>query len=154
MNKVLSIYGCHDASVTFMDKGGRLRVYEYERHARVRNAMYSERHDVHWKEGTNDGVRSSFIERVKVDMGGCVEVVLYSMLSDNDIELMRGILGKDVQFKFMDGHHEYHMVSGYSMSGYNRACVISVDGGGPGRSGIEYSKFYIVEGGEVVYEDV
>jgi len=154
MKKVLSIYGCHDASVTFVDRGGRLRIYEYERHAKVRNAMYSEQHDVHWKEGTNDDIRRSFIERVKRDMGGRVDVVLYSMLTDKDIELIRGVLGVGVVFKFMDGHHEYHMVSGYSMSGYDRACVISVDGGGPGRNGIEYSKFYIVEGGDVVYEDV
>jgi len=154
MKKVLSIYGCHDASVTFVDRGGRLRIYEYERHAKVRNAMYSERHDVQWKEGTNDSVRGSFIERVKADMGGSVDLVLHSMLTEGDMQLMRGILGKDVQFKFMDGHHEYHMVSGYSMSGYDRACVVSVDGGGPGRNGIEYSKFYIVESGEVVYEDV
>ena len=154
MNNVLSIYGCHDASVTFKDKTGRLRVYEYERHAKVCNAMYSEHHDVHWKEGTNDNIRRSFIEKVKDDMGGRVDVVLYSMITDRDIELLKSVLGSGVEFKFMDGHHEYHMMSGYSMSGYSRACVVSVDGGGLGRRCIEFSKFYIVNDYNIEFEDV
>lgn len=154
MDNILSIYGCHDASVTFKDSSGRLRVYEYERHAKVRNAMYSEQHDVHWKEGTNDDIRRSFIERVKQDIGGWVDVVLYSMLTDKDIALIKGVLGEGVVFKFMEGHHDYHSMSGYGMSGYGRACVVSVDGGGPGRSGIEYSKFYIINDYVVEYEDV
>lgn len=154
MDNILSIYGCHDASVTFLDMDGRLRVYEYERHAKVRNAMYGEQHDVHWKEGTNDDIRRSFIERVRLDMGGRVDVVLYSMLTNNDIELLKSVLGDGVVFEYMDGHHEYHMMSGYGMSGYSRACVISVDGGGPNRNGIiEYSKFYIVNDYVVEYED-
>ena len=154
MNNVLSIYGCTDASVTFKDKTGRLKVYEYERHAKVRNAMYSERHDVHWKEGTNDNIRRSFIEKVKDDMGGRVDVVLYSMITDRDIDLLKSVLGDGVEFKFMDGHNEYHMMSGYGMSGYSRASVVIVDGPGIGSKGIEFSKFYIVNDYNIEFEDV
>ena len=43
--KVISIYGSHDASATFIDKKGDLRVYEYERYLKKRYAMYSSNFD-------------------------------------------------------------------------------------------------------------
>ena len=54
MNKTLSIYGSHDASVTFIDKNNQLRVYEYERYVKKRFAMFSSRFDSRPGMGSND----------------------------------------------------------------------------------------------------
>ena len=39
--QTISIHGSHDASITFIDKNNKLRIYEYERFIKKRYAMFS-----------------------------------------------------------------------------------------------------------------
>ena len=52
--QVISIYGAHDASVTFIDKNKNLRVYEYERFVKKRYALYSSMYDHRHDNGSNN----------------------------------------------------------------------------------------------------
>ncbi len=50
-------------------------------------------------------------------------------------EALREQLGTDVPIRFVD-HHFAHVASAYYTSGFDQALVISLDGGGDGRSGM------------------
>jgi hypothetical protein len=75
-NKTLSIYGSHDASVTFIDKNKNIRIYEYERFVKKRYAMFSSRFDSVEGKGSNETERNEFLTLIKNNIG------------DNDIELI------------------------------------------------------------------
>ena len=54
---ILSLYGSHDSSATFVDKGGSLRVLEYERLADIRYAAFNKGAESNVEVGTDDVTR-------------------------------------------------------------------------------------------------
>ena len=65
-SKILAINGCHDASVTFVDKNNNIRVYEYERFVKKRYAMLSSRFDGWDLMGSNQNERIEFLTHIKI----------------------------------------------------------------------------------------
>jgi carbamoyltransferase len=127
--ETIAIYGSHDASVAFIDNGGRLRVYEYERFVRKRYAMFSSQFDNRAGMGSNDEERRSFLALVKKNMRyKDVKTILYSGINDADKKLLLEFF-PGASFKTV-GHHYAHACSGYFASKFKKALIFSVDGGG------------------------
>lgn len=68
LQKTISFYGSHDASVTYVDDTGTFRVLEYERFVRKRYAMFSDRFDdwdkismVHGNHITSEGKGGAYL---------------------------------------------------------------------------------------------
>ena len=84
-NEVLSIYGSHDASITFIDKNKKIRIYEYERFVKKRYAMYSSRFDSVKCRGSNETERNEFLTLIKNNLENKdIKLILYLELDEND----------------------------------------------------------------------
>ncbi len=128
-DKILSIYGSHDASVTFVDKNGDLRVFELERFCNIRYAMYSSEFDS-WSLGTNETIRRNFLSHIKEQIKNTPETVVYSsVLNQNDIQLISEYFPNSCLESF-DGHHISHAYGAYYQSPFKDALIFTVDGGG------------------------
>ena len=148
MNKTLSIYGSHDASITFIDKNNQLRVYEYERYVKKRFAMFSSSFDSRNGMGSNDFERSSFLELVKNNLiDQDINLILYSELNENDINFIKNYFPLATFEKI--GHHFSHACSGFYPSGFNSALIFSIDGGGVDNDYVSTTKVYIGESSEI-----
>jgi len=126
-NKLLSIYGSHDAAATFVDKNGELRVLEYERFVRIRYGMFSSRFDT-WGPGTNDDFRNKFLEYVKSQLKEEPELIVYNELIDSDLDLIQSYF-PNAKFKLL-GHHIAHAAGAFYQSGFDEALIVTIDGGG------------------------
>lgn len=128
-DKILSIYGSHDASVTFVDKNGDLRIFELERFCNIRYAMYSSQFDS-WSLGTNDTIRRDFFSCIKEQIKNDPELIVYSsVLNESDLQLI-GEYFPDSRLESFDAHHASHAYSAYFQSPFKNALVFTVDGGG------------------------
>jgi carbamoyltransferase len=128
-NEVISIYGSHDASLTFIDKNNTLRVYEYERFVKKRYAMFSSRFDSWDLMGSNQNERIDFLTHVKNNLQNPnIKVVLYLELNDDDKILINSFF-PNAEFVLMK-HHFSHAASGYYTSNFDKSLIFSVDGGG------------------------
>jgi carbamoyltransferase len=143
--RTISIYGSHDASVTYVDKNKNLRIAEYERFVNKRYAMFSNRFDHREDMGTNNESRLSFLKYIKNNLfDENIEEILYLELSKEDIEL---ILNFFPNAKFTEiGHHFSHVCSGFYPSRFNSSLIFSVDGGGIDNGYISTTKVYINNG--------
>lgn len=148
MNKILSIYGSHDASVTFIDKNGQLRVYEYERFIKKRFAMFSSSFDSRVGMGSNDLERRKFLELIKSNLVDDIELVLYSELNNNDIILLKEYFPIAVFEKV--GHHFSHACSGFYSSGFDNALIFSIDGGGTDNDSVSTTKIYFGRDSQII----
>lgn len=126
-DKVLAINGCHDASVTFVDKNSKLRIFEYERYCKKRFGIFRRDHD-EGPLGTNDSLRSGFINQIKTEIKEEPEVVLWSDLSFADVEYLKTRFSSAVFYQM--GHHISHCAGSYYMSNFDSALSFSLDGGG------------------------
>ncbi len=141
-NKTLSLYGSHDSSVTFIDKNGILRVYEYERYVKKRFAMFSSQFDSRGGMGSNDVERNSFLSLLKKNLiNPEIELILYSELNQYDIDLILSYF-PGASFEQV-GHHFSHACSAYCPSGLESALIFSVDGGGMDNNSVSTTKVYI-----------
>jgi carbamoyltransferase len=128
-NNTISIYGSHDASVTFIDHDGLVRVYEYERYVKKRYAMFSSSFDNRADFGSSNVERRSFLGFLKKKLAYTdVKNILYAELNGYDMELIKEFF-PNAEFKII-GHHYSHACSGFHSSGFDKAVVFSVDGGG------------------------
>jgi len=138
----ISIYGSHDASVTFLDKSGAIRVYEYERFVKKRYAMFSTSFDNRIGMGSNDLERRSFLTLIKSNLQNeDIRNVLYSELNQQDISLLKDFF-PNATFKKV-GHHFSHASSGYFSSNFDKSLIFSVDGGGTDNNVQNTTKAYI-----------
>ncbi len=126
-SKILAINGCHDASVTFVDKDGKLRIFEYERFCKKRFGIFKKEAD-NTCIGTNDSLRSDFIEYVKTQLLEEPELILHSEMDYEDIEFLKTKFPNS-GYSTM-GHHMSHCSGAYFQSGFKNALVFSLDGGG------------------------
>lgn len=142
--KTLSIYGSHDASITFIDKNDTLRVYEYERYVKKRFAMFSSNFDSRAGMGSNDVERAKFINLVKSNLfDPNIELILYAELNDVDISFIKKHFPLASFEKI--GHHFSHACSAFYPSGFDKSLIFSVDGGGVDNNSVSTTKVYIAE---------
>jgi carbamoyltransferase len=125
--KVLAINGCHDASVTFVDKNKNLRVFEYERFCKKRFGILKRESETNIL-GTSEETRKKFIDYIKTQLFEEPETILYSELEDIDLEWVREKFPNSQMI--MMGHHMSHCSGAYFQSGFENAIVFSLDGGG------------------------
>lgn len=140
--QVIAIYGSHDASVTFIDKKGELRVYEYERYVEKRYAMYSHRFDNRSDMGSCEKDRRGFLDLIKSNLKNeNIRLILHLEIDNKDAELLKEY------FPYADfqlvGHHYAHACSGFFSSNFKEALIISVDGGGWDEGGVSTTNVYI-----------
>lgn len=126
-DKILAINGCHDASVTFVDKNNQLRIFEYERFCKKRFGIFKQEADG-TSIGTSKEQRDKFLTYIKTQLKRDPEVVLYSELDEPDLDFVKNHF-PNAQF-FRMGHHMSHCAGAYFQSGFKDALAISLDGGG------------------------
>lgn len=126
-DKVLAMNGCHDAAVTFVDKNGKVRIFEYERFCKKRFGIFKSDHD-DGPLGTNDTLRNKFIELIRSQLKNEPEVLLLSDLTERDMNFLKSKF-PSAQVYYM-GHHISHCAGSYYMSGFDEALSFSLDGGG------------------------
>lgn len=142
--EVLAIYGSHDASVTFIDKKGSLRVYEYERYVKKRYAMFSSKFDHRTDMGTDEGSRRSFLQHLKNNLQSDIKLILHLEINEQDKSLLKEFF-PNAEFQEV-GHHFAHACSGYYSSGFEEALIISVDGGGWDNGTVSTTNAYLGQG--------
>ena len=137
---ILSIYGSHDASVTFIDKNGDTRVYEYERFVKKRYAMFSSQFD-HQTIGSNDKERTEFINLIINNIKSTnIQKIFYMELNEKDISLLRTFFP---QAEFIKKHHHVaHVFSALKDSHFNDCLILSADGGGLDNNEVITTKLY------------
>lgn len=137
MSNILSIYGAHDSSVTFIDKSGKIRIFEYERFINVRYAAFTKKYGY---DKNSDENREKFLKYVKSHIKDDIELIVYNNLFDDDFTLLSRYF-PNADFELM-GHHMSHASSGYFLSDYDDAIIISVDGGGHDYGEVSYTNIY------------
>lgn len=128
MINILSIYGSHDASATFVDKNNQIRILELERFSEIRFSMYSSQYDS-WSLGVNDEIRRAFLSHIKTEIKSLPDVIIFASLNNKDVELLAEYF-PGAAFEVFDGHHISHAYGSYFQSPFNEALVFTVDGGG------------------------
>ncbi len=146
MKNTLSIYGSHDASVTFIDKNNQLKVLEYERFVNQRYGAFTENMTHRNGLGTTSKDRESFLRYVK-EQANEIKLVIYNEISDGDKKLIEEFF-PNCKFEKME-HHRSHAASGYFQSGFDKAIVLSIDGGGNDYDGVTYTASYIADGNNI-----
>jgi carbamoyltransferase len=143
-NEVISIYGSHDASITFIDKNNDIRVYEYERFVKKRYAMFSSRFDGWDLMGSNQNERIEFLTHIKNNLNNVdIKLVLYLELNDNDKNLIKSFF-PNAEFMLMK-HHFSHAASGFYTSKFKKSLIFSVDGGGYDFNQVYTTRAYLGE---------
>lgn len=124
----------HDSTATFIDKNDDVRVLELERFTKRRFAVLSQEQrdppDPTWD--TTEDERVAFLKYIKKISKPIEKVVYHAHLGRTLIEKDRGLLEEiftdNIELCFH--HHLYHASVGYYMSGFDKAVVVSMDGGG------------------------
>lgn len=144
-DQVIAIYGSHDASITFVDKQGDLRVFEYERFVEKRYAMYSSRFDSRSDMGTSEEDRKEFLFLIKSNLKNQdILLILCLEIDQRDKDLLNQFF-PNASFKEV-GHHYAHACSGFYPSGYSNALIFSVDGGGWDNGSVSMTNVYKGDG--------
>jgi len=147
-NEVISIYGSHDASITFIDKNNTIRVYEYERFVKKRYAMFSSRFDGWDLMGSNQNERIQFLTHIKNNLNNTnIKLILYLELNDDDKNLIKSFF-PNAEFVLMK-HHFSHAASGYYTSKFKKSLIFSVDGGGWDFNLVYTTRAYLGEGDKI-----
>jgi len=126
---ILSIYGSHDASATFLDKNNKLRILELERFSDIRYAMFSKKFD-DWPICVKEKVREDFLLHIKSEIKEQPTTIIFGSLIDKDLELLRKIFPTCENYEQFDAHHLSHAYGSYFQSPFKDALVFTVDGGG------------------------
>ena len=88
MNNIISIYGHHDSSITFIDKNNKIKILEYERFVKKRYAKFSDKFDNH-PLGTNKNLREKFLKHVIDNLNPKnIDTVLNNELSNTDLKFI------------------------------------------------------------------
>jgi len=125
---ILALNGGHDASATFVDKNGDLRVIEYERHCKKRYGIYTSDHD-NSRLGTSSNARNKFLNYIRDNIIESPKHFIHSELEDLDVKEVIEIF-PSLLMEYTMGHHRSHNYGSFCMSGFDEALCISLDGGG------------------------
>ena len=126
---ILSLYGSHDSSATFVDKEGSLRVLEYERLADIRYAAFNKGAESNVEVGTDDATREKFISHINDNIQSEPTLVVSNAFCDADNALVKKYW-PNTQIKNVEMHHLCHAASAFYQSPFDEALILSVDGGG------------------------
>lgn len=156
----LFLHADHDATATFKDKEGNVKVLEYERFCKVRYAFW--RKSIEWEapyhsSRADDKFRKEFLLYIK-SIAEPIDTIYYHCNArdthiDHDYPLIKEVFG-EINVSLQKNHHGYHASCGYYASGFDKALVVSVDGGGSGddegKEGEEtYTNVYHAESGRL-----
>lgn len=125
---ILAINSSHDASVTFIDKNGDLRIFEYERFVKKRYAIFTKSYSNVGTLGTTDDQRIEFIDYIKSNLKEYPKIILYSELSEDDLDFIKHQFPGVTLYTM--GHHVSHCMGSFYQSGFDSAIIFSLDGGG------------------------
>lgn len=138
----IGIHCLHDSSVAFIDKDNCLRVFEFERFAKVRNCSLAAfplaKRSVFPSCG--EEVKHAFLECVKAHLKEYPDVILCSG-AEWDVPCTNLLKEHFPKADLINmGHHLSHCASGFAFSGYTSALALSLDGGGyePSDQGGQY----------------
>ncbi len=125
MSKIISIYGGHNASVTFLSDDGQYHIIELERLLQERHYMLFDK--------SADVFRKVITECLDIakkfwNIDNDFDVCCYGINGSNHINEIKNVL-KVKEIKQFD-HHLSHAACAFYQSPYNRSLVISFDGGG------------------------
>ena len=126
---VLSLYGSHDSSATFIDFNGNLSVIEYERIAKQRYAAFNKGAEVFDHVGTTDEQRFEFLDYINTNIIAAPDIVIHNQLCADDIYNMKKYWPR-AEYKEVSWHHISHAACGYYQSSFDEALIVSADGGG------------------------
>lgn len=126
---ILTIYGGHDSSCTFINKDETLSVLEYERICKKRYAAFAKDGEKRIDIGTTDQQRLEFLTYVAKNISKEPDVIWCNALESEDIELLK-TFWPNSEYKCEVIHHLSHAACGYYQSEFNEALIISADGGG------------------------
>lgn len=143
MNKynTIAINGSHDASVTFIDKNGDLRIYEYERFVKKRYAMFSKFMGGELM-GTTDENRIDFLGHLKDNLYNTdIRYIIWHDMNQHDFDLFRSFF-PNAEFVF-GNHHEAHAYGSVFLSDFDDCLIFSIDGGGNDNSVVTYSNLFL-----------
>ena len=129
MDNIISFYGSHDSSATFVDKEGSLRVLEYERLANIRYAAFNKLAESNDQVGTDDITREKFIFHINDNIQSEPTLVVSNAFCDADNALIRKYW-PNAQIKNVEMHHLCHAASAFYQSPFDEALILSIDGGG------------------------
>tara|TARA_R110000851_G_scaffold48370_4_gene117002 strand:- start:8760 stop:10343 length:1584 start_codon:yes stop_codon:yes gene_type:complete len=144
MGTILSIYGSHDSSVTFIGKDGKIRVLEYERFVKQRYAAFTSNFEHISGLGTTNEQRVTFLNYIKDNIDGDVDKILHNELSSKDIAQVTKNFPK-ASLTLME-HHRSHAASGFYQSNFEKALIFSIDGGGYDNNTVVYTKAFLGDG--------
>lgn len=157
---ILYLHADHDATATFKDKKGNVKVLEYERFCKVRYAFW--RKCIQWEAPNHpsiapDKYRKEFLLYIR-SIAESIDAVHYHCNAKDtnlahDYPLLTEVFG-DISISVQKNHHKYHASCGYYSSGFDTALVVSIDGGGASDDDAEsdsetYTNVYHAESGQI-----
>jgi len=143
----LSLMSGHDAGVAYINKNNELKVLEYERFVKQRYASFTHKHQNRGMIGTDDVQRRNFLQYIKDDVKNDIELILYDDVKQSDISLLSEYF-PNAKYK-TPPHHASHAASGYFQSGFDKAIILSIDGGGVDKDGLTFTASYIADGNSI-----
>lgn len=126
---ILSFYGSHDSSATFVDKNDELVVLEYERIAKQRYAAFNKGAQVFEHVGTTDFQRKEFLDYISKNIKSEPDLVLHNQMCNDDINQFK-TYWPNSEYREVSWHHISHAACGFYQSPFDSALIISADGGG------------------------
>lgn len=126
---ILSFYGSHDSSATFVDKNNQLVVLEYERIAKQRYAAFNKGAQVFEHVGTDDNQRKQFLDYIDKNIKSPPDLILHNQMCTDDVAQFK-TYWPNSQYKEVSWHHISHAACGFYQSPFDEALIISADGGG------------------------
>lgn len=149
----LYIHGDHDSNLTFVDKEGKLTTIEYERYSKHRYDSYTPH-----MSGSQYSVdrKRAFLEYIK-SIASPIEKIYFMSADPNTADQTEmslfGEVFPGIEVEQMHNHHRYHCLYAYHLSGFDRAFILSMDGGGTASderySNLTWTNHYRGEGGRV-----
>lgn len=125
MKNIISLYAGHNASITIKDKTGKYRVIEFDR-------LFQEKHSMLYYLSENEllyriiCVLDLLREKYEVDTN--FDTLCLGVDGQRRIDVFREIINpKSIHFY---DHHKSHAASSFYQSPFQKALIISYDGGG------------------------
>ena len=125
MSKIISIYGGHNASVTFHDAGGKYHVIELERLTQERHYMLFDKTSEVFREVIE---KCLDIAREFWGIENDFDVCCYGVNGSSHLDEIKKVVNARAVRQF--DHHLSHAACAFYQSPYQKSLVISYDGGG------------------------
>jgi len=145
---ILSLYGSHDSSATFLDKNCELMVLEYERIAKQRYAAFNKGAQVFDHVGTTDQQRKEFLDYIDSVIISKPDLVLHNQMCADDVAQFKKYW-PDSEYREVSWHHISHAACGYFQSPFDNALIVSADGGGVDEGISTTTKIFNASGSEI-----